>query len=121
MIQENPKIIVTRHASMRMKQRLGLNKKASERIAYRAFERGFDGSNITGMMPVFLMETLNYEQESKKILYGENIYIFGREEDNFALITVYRMDMHYRELVEQMKKKLKKKEGDKRYERLLEA
>lgn len=87
---------ISKHAYDRMKERLGINKKAARRLAYRAFENGIECSKASGKLRRYLLSREDaYEHyDSKVIIYGDAVYCFARNHhgDNIgvesSLVTV---------------------------------
>ena len=89
-------IVLTDHAYMRIKERMGLSKESAARIAEKAFYVGIDHSETTGRLHKYLAgEAYKYKKPGTRIvIYGEMVYCFVRMRttktgENFAvLITV---------------------------------
>ena len=61
-----------------MKERMGLGRKAAERMAETAYFEGVDGEKTTGQLRKYisLLETVNIEKGTHHKLYGEMVYCF---------------------------------------------
>ena len=61
-----------------MKERMGLGRKAAERMAETAYFEGVDGEKTTGQLRKYisLLETANIEKGTHHKLYGEMVYCF---------------------------------------------
>ncbi len=79
------RIGVTNHAFKRAKKRLGLNRKATRRMARKAYCQGLRPLDTTGGVK-FYLETKRAENGTVRI-YGEYIYVFV----DFALVTMYEI------------------------------
>ena len=76
---------VTRHAETRMKERCGFNKHSSERIAERAFERGYTHAQTKGKLNKWMTKLYFANERANNIrLYGDYAYIFCEK----TLVTV---------------------------------
>ena len=101
---------VTKHGLRRMKERCGVPKRAAQRNAQNAFEKGLNYENATGKLKKFL-DTKNGTTELTDVrIWNGNVYVFYGE----ALLTVYPLPKKYtkREIQLRMKRKL---EGEMRY------
>lgn len=76
----NAEIVLTDHAYMRIKERMGLSKEAAVRMAERAFCDGIDHSETTGRLHKYLAgEAYKYMKPGTRIvIYGEMVYCFVR-------------------------------------------
>ena len=61
-----------------MKERMGLGRKAAERMAETAYFEGVDGEKTTGQLRKYIssLETANIEKGTHHKLYGEMVYCF---------------------------------------------
>lgn len=93
---DEAKVYITDHAYERMKQRLGLGRKAANKMAQRAFERGLIGANVKGGLNLYLCgRGDDPDEQVMKFLYGEHIFVFRPDNGTARLLTVYRMDSAY--------------------------
>ena len=70
-------IEVTDHAMKRLKERLGLPKKACQRHVERAFEEGIKHSEVTGRVKKYFDKLFFEHKASKNMrIYGTILYIF---------------------------------------------
>lgn len=82
-------IIVSRHAKKRIKQRMGINKKASERVAKRALTEGLTHAETTSMLHRYLDSLyLSHEKGGKMRVYHQKVFVFS---NNNVLITVLQL------------------------------
>lgn len=85
---------VTRHGSKRVKQRVGIPKKAVERNAQKALICGIDHKHATGALQRYLAMLYNkYDGNGNNIrIYNDFVYVFHDE----ILITVLNLPPKYR-------------------------
>ena len=88
-------IIITDHAYDRMKERLGWNKKAAERMAQKAFQEGIQHWETKGSLHRYLDSIyLSHRNATAMRIYGQAIFIFKEDK----LLTVYAMPPKYRRM-----------------------
>lgn len=81
-------LVITGHAYDRMKERLGLGKKAAKRNAQIAYDKGMRHTDTRSRLKRFLdKEYLEYRNANNMRVYGENVYMFRGK----TLITVIPM------------------------------
>lgn len=92
-------ILVTKHAEDRMRERMGLPRKACQRMADRAWELGERGTiTYTGLRELLnVYENKVFEEGSQAVLYGKFIYIFCQ----MRLVTVFLLKTDNGKLHEQ--------------------
>lgn len=83
--------MITKHGVKRAKQRLGLPKKAVERQALRALEKGKSPKDYSGNFKVYL-DAIAIRHKTRPIVYANYIYAFGPDNQ---LITVLPIDKKY--------------------------
>lgn len=104
----NVKITVSNHAYMRMKERLGYNKKTADRMAVKAVENGIDGSINYGQLERYMYKIEKYDNKNAVVhLYGENVYIFARYKHEMVLVTVFSVPNELKNQVRGAQKKRK--------------
>ena len=88
------KIIVTKHAFVKAKERCGLGKKSTQRIAERAHEKGISENEATGQLYRWIMGRCTYNNKlcCSIRIYGEHAFLF----DGCRLITVYKVPNNLR-------------------------
>lgn len=88
------KPIVSRHGEKRLRQRVGLPKKAVERNAQKALVDGIDHRNAPGDLRRYLAALYNrYDGNGNNIkVYNDKVYIFH----DTVLITVLNLPPPYR-------------------------
>ncbi len=102
--------MVTTHGKKRMKERCGINKKASERLATIAFEKGLRHNDTTGCLNKWVTSLWGYSKKANNIrLYGDKAYIFA----GTTLITVIQIPNNLIWDVNRLSKKKKMGEEDK--------
>ena len=79
---------IFRHAAERLKERCGLNKKACERMAQKAFDEGVRHSQTKGRLNKWVTGLYFRNENANNIrLYGDKAYIFCGE----TLVTVIQI------------------------------
>ena len=87
---------MSNHATDRMSERCGLNKKSAERLSKLALENGISHSDTSGSLNRYLTKLFFYNKTANNIrIYGEYIYIFCDD----ILITVMPLDNKYKKVV----------------------
>ena len=102
-------IRITDHAYQRMKERMGLNKKAAKRMMSIVYKSGICKDNTTGQLSKYLeARDESYEREGNRVLiYGEMVYCFADYKDVSVLVKVYRVPNHLRNHATYQTKKVK--------------
>ena len=82
---EKSDVRVTKHANKRIRQRLGVNKKSSDKIAEKALEFGITHAETKGKLSKHLdgIFLLNYKPTNMRV-YNHSVYLFNGN----ILITV---------------------------------
>lgn len=94
-IPEETPITITEHAYDRMKERLGWNKKAADRMAPKAFRKGIRHGETRGSLHRYLDSIwFSHQNATDMRIYGQAIFIFRGK----TLITVYEMPQKYRKM-----------------------
>lgn len=79
---------ISRHAAERLKERCGLNKKACERMAQKAFDEGIRHSQTKGRLNKWVTGLYFRNESANNIrLYGDKAYIFCGD----LLVTVIQI------------------------------
>ena len=87
---------MSNHATDRMNERCGLNKKSAERLARLALENGISHKDTSGNLNKYLTKLFFYNKTANNIkIHGEYIYIFCDD----ILITVMPLDNKYKKVV----------------------
>lgn len=87
---------ITNHGYDRLDERVGLNPKAAEKLALKAFEHGIKHSDTTGSLNKYLTNIyLSHKTANNCRIYGEHVYLF----QNTLLITAYHLKNEYKKTV----------------------
>ena len=71
-------IVLTRHAYLRMKERNGWSKKASERMAARIYLEGLRPEQVKGYLKGWINKKCSKSSQGNEfVLFGEMLYIFN--------------------------------------------
>ena len=96
-------IYVTDHARERIKERVGLPKKAAERNARKALDNGIGQSECTGRLKKYAEHLfLSHRRGGKMRFYGNHIYIFTTMD---KLVTVLPLPNEYKPAVNKLLKR----------------
>jgi hypothetical protein len=88
-------ITITDHAFQRAKERMGFDRKATERIAMKAFVAGKRHTQCKGQLKKYLDTLyLQYQVANNMRVYGEAIYLFA----NNRLVTIYNLPNEYKSI-----------------------
>ena len=107
---------ISKHAYDRMKERLGMNRKAAQRIAQRALLSGIGREDASGCLQRYIeARTQAYMRQGTKILiYGEAVYCFvckqheeTCEPDN-SLVTVMYLPNEFKNHALGIQRRLRK-------------
>jgi len=83
---------VTKHGEKRMRERLGLNRRASRRIAQKALENGLTRDDLDGKLRKYVNSAWNqYKTADNMRIYHRHLYIFQES----TLITVFLLPPKY--------------------------
>lgn len=94
---------LTNHATERMNERCGLNKKSAIRLADKALKNGISHKDTNGSLNKYLTKLFFYNNNANNIkLYGEYIFVFADE----LLITVMCLPNKYKKEVNRIRKQL---------------
>ena len=94
---------ISKHGAMRMRQRMGIPKKATQRIAERAFERGLKREDAKGAVRKWMNDSFYaYGTGDNMRMYGDKLYIFC---DN-TLVTVLQVPTEIKDKAQILKKKV---------------
>lgn len=84
--------IVTDHAILRGKERLGLKRKALQRTADKALTQGFQREGFTGGLRRYLDKLWHgHDKVADLLVFGHHIYVFN----GVILITVLEVPREY--------------------------
>ena len=85
-------MIVTNHARKRIKERAGVGKKACQRLAVNAVERGINREQLTGSVRRYLDKLyFSHEDCSDIIVYAGKVFVFVKS----ILVTVMHLPSKY--------------------------
>lgn len=80
------KIIITDHAFNRLRERSGINKKASVRLAEKAYSSGIKHSDVSGRLYKYVSSITGKTRKGADIrIYGDKVYIFNNRGKNSDL------------------------------------
>lgn len=97
--------IVTKHGAERMRGRIGIPKKAVQRLADIALSEGVRHSETTGALHRYISALYHKEKTANQIrLYGDKTYIFQGNK----LITVIPTPNKYLKIIKRMLEKRSK-------------
>lgn len=82
------KVILTNHAYDRMKERVGIGKKAADRLSEKAYAAGIDRNSVKGSLQKYI-ESKEWRDFSKCKIYGEIVYCFADSPEGIVLMTVF--------------------------------
>ena len=87
-MENNTKVVLTKHAEERLKERNGLNKKSIERMATKALYEGIPHSRTNGRLHKWITSIYMKKKVATNIrLYGDKAYLFKGN----VLITVLQI------------------------------
>ena len=93
---------MSNHATDRMSERCGLNKKSSERLSRLALENGISHNETSGSLNKYISSLYFYNEKANNIkIYGEYVYIFVGN----VLITVLPLPNKYKKIVKNINNK----------------
>ena len=81
-------------------------------MAQRVCERGIIEEEVNGRLSECLWQSVDYENEkARKLLYGENVFVFVSDNGLLKLITVYQMSVAFKERAIRAQRRLRKTGG----------
>lgn len=107
-------IILSNHATSRMRERIGINKKGCKRLAQKAYNDGIASIDVTGELKAYMIYVTNKHHNNVFVkLYGDKVYIYAKEkerstlEDIIILVTVIQIPnkLMKKNIIAQKKKK----------------
>lgn len=91
-----PAIHITEHAFQRARERLGLNRPATERLVARAFDKGLQHAHATGALKRYLDGVFLARGTADNLrVYGEAVWVLT----GTRVITVLRVPLEHRSAV----------------------
>ena len=105
---------VTKHATDRAKERVGLKKSSIKRMAEVALRDGFGQSEASGSFRKYL-DSLYFNKKTATVIrvYGGHIYLFATGE---ILITILHIPHEYRRVVDKIRGRFNDRRDRKRTE-----
>ena len=84
-------VYLTEHAYDRMKERVGVSRKAADRIGFKAYTDGISKEVVSGRLYRYIAsEAKCHNRRNMDIrIYGEMVYCFVIEENKAILLTVF--------------------------------
>lgn len=85
----NKKLVASKHAYKRAKQRLGWKRKTLKRMLVKVYRCGYQICETNGELHRFLREKMVYSNPYTHVrIYGEFVYFFNQK----VLLTMYRLN-----------------------------
>lgn len=99
-------VIVTKHAEKRIRQRLGINKKSTDKAAEKALQFGITHAETKGKLHRHLdgIFLLNYKPTNMRV-YNHSVYLF-RDTKLITVLPLPRKLWIYADKLQQQKKNL---------------
>ena len=95
-------VTVTDHAQKRIRERVGLPKRAVEKNAERALKKGIKHSQLSGRVKKFVDALyFKYQTANNIRIYENSVYLFA----GGILITVIDLPQKYRKIVREISSK----------------
>lgn len=95
-------MVVTKHAKSRIKTRLGIKKKSSDKLAANALQKGLSHAELKGSVKKYISDVyLKYRTANNIRIYNHQIFLFH----GTVLITVFPLPQKYFACIEKIKKK----------------
>ena len=97
--------VATKHAIKRLRQRMGLPKRAVMRVLKKAFAEGHDSSEYKGMFGLFLDKIkANAGPATKVLVHQDFLYIIYQSEGRRdRILTAYHIPPEFRAMTRRMK------------------
>ncbi len=110
-------VCVSKHAYERMRERLGINKKAAQRMAVRAYEAGIGYSDTSGRLQKYIEKnSIAYmRQGTRIIIYGDAVYCFvcgSTSKYDKTLVTVLHLPNELKNQAHGVRRKMKQRVSD---------
>lgn len=92
----------TKHSKKRIKERLGLSKNLTDKLAKKALEEGITHKETTGRLNKYIAGLYFYNKKANNIrIYNQKVYIFY----NQKLITVHDLPTNLKKIEQDILKK----------------
>ncbi len=77
--ESKKRLVISRHAYTRMKERNGWGKKAAARMLHKIYSQGLRPAQVKGYLKGWIRERMERASKGTElILFGEKLYIFNR-------------------------------------------
>ena len=94
-------LVVSDHASKRIRQRLGVGKKAQNKLVKKAFYEGISETTAKGVLKSYFSHVIEKSNKGTTVrIYNDKVYLFGPSvsgEDKKILVTVLPLPTKYRD------------------------
>ena len=92
-----PQIYLSKHARKRMHERCGFNRKAQDKMAVVAYQKGLKTEDTKGVTRSYLSKVLHNTEEDEAMvrLYGDKVYVYKMANNGIVLITVMQVPRLY--------------------------
>ena len=92
-----PQIYLSKHARKRMHERCGFNRKAQDKMAVVAYQKGLKTEDTKGVTRSYLSKVLHNTEEDEAMvrLYGDKVYVYKMANNGIVLITVMQIPRLY--------------------------
>lgn len=91
----------TKHGSKRVRQRIGVNKKAVDKVSAQAFEKGIPHKDIKGSLRRYLDRLLINGDANLIKVYSRQVWLFKDD----LLITTWPLPSKYHKTEDKLKEK----------------
>lgn len=90
-------IYLSKHARKRMHERCGFNRKAQDKMAVVAYQKGLKTEDTKGVTRSYLSKVLHNTEEDEAMvrLYGDKVYVYKMADNGIVLITVMQIPRLY--------------------------
>lgn len=93
-------MFLTKHSVDQAKSRLGINRKALQRLADKAYDTGLTHSQVNGSLSRYMDRLWFHGCKTNNMrVYGEYIYLFAGE----TLITILKIPNKYKSYIKELK------------------
>ena len=93
-------VVISDHASKRIRQRLGVGKKGQQKLVKKAYENGISESTAKGVLKSYFSYVMDKSNKGTTIrIYNDKVYLFGpleSDEKRKILVTVIPLPTKYR-------------------------
>lgn len=103
---DNNNVEVTKHSKQRCKERLGLSKNNTDKMAEKALLTGIKYTDTTGRLKKYM--SYLYESHNREanniIIYSRQVFIFK----DAKLLTIFHLPNQYCQIYDKIQKRLEK-------------